>query len=262
MPGFTPINFDVVWDAVGRLKSAQRMAGFAVLCELLSRSRRTAGMIDEVPLERGDAVASVRGLAEKFSWPHQRMRTTISALQKCSILLPKSTQPFLVVSICNYDAYISDGIETNTQSTHDQHTTNTVPNGNGKRKSKEYDTDNPFHEEVTEIFDWFYKQESKVLLRPTGSDADIHLNALRLILDRDMSGDAEHRGSRLRTILEAALADEFWNKQVDSLSELRSKKGRGQPMKWQRLEAKLVTPTQSAGIRMAKEAIINRGGNG
>jgi hypothetical protein len=170
----------------------------------------------------------------------------------------RSNAKYTKVTICNYETYNSAAPIEVTQngsslrSTRSTRIKNPLPtdesvgsqtaaqaNGKAPRKST-YNPANPWHRDVNRICVWFYKQDGRY--QPTSDAAkDAILNEVRLIFEKDMAGTPEtERATRLETLLEAIVEDEFWSQNVLSLAGLRKRKTPGAPPKWLVAERKLI----------------------
>lgn len=116
------------------------------------------------------------------------------------------------------------------------------PAGNGtvKRSNRgTYNPDSPFDAAVNRICRWFYQQEGRH--QPTSDRQKDHI---KLQVDRALRLDMEdtpeaQREARLRGVLEACVADDFWSGIILSLARIRERKTMGDPPKWKVAEAHL-----------------------
>ena len=80
-------------------------------------------------IRRGQLLTSLRSLSEKTGITIQSLRTSLANLEKTGEVTRESTQQGTLITVCKYadyqDADALANTPTNTQLTHDQHTTNT-----------------------------------------------------------------------------------------------------------------------------------------
>ena len=78
---------------------------------LYARANYKAGVVNfrnqYIPVERGQFVTSMRKLREIFGWSRQRTIAYIISLATRQMLTYRTTNRFIVITICNYEKYQS-----------------------------------------------------------------------------------------------------------------------------------------------------------
>lgn len=267
---FTPIEFSAVQEVVSRLSGRLQMQGFVVVVYLLSAAFRKDGIYKGVEIGRGDVVVNSRKIPENIPVTRQEYRSTQAALEKAGFLTHKLTQPFTIISICNFDDYVIDfqktNPETNPQLTQESEKTNPPimniksksiikeknKNLKGGKKETKVSVDLSKLQEsehwdfISWVTGWFYGPD--VSASPDWEDLSPSeqvkaMNAVKLILTKDMGNEFDCE-ERLLTILRWATEDSYWAQNVQAIPPLHLKSN-GQ-YKWRNLEIRMQSKQKSA----------------
>lgn len=88
---------------------------FEAWLDCIQMAQWKPGTVEGIRLERGEFFASMRGLANRWQWGLQRVRTFVSATQQATRLkTQRETQQGNVYLIVNYDSYQGASNESNT----------------------------------------------------------------------------------------------------------------------------------------------------
>lgn len=90
-----------------------------------------------VPIGRGQLPGARKALAKAWGWGEQRVRTYLELLQSQSMIHLDSNQQLSIITICNYDKYQSEPLESNQQLTSNQPATNHTEE---RKEAKELNT--------------------------------------------------------------------------------------------------------------------------
>ena len=96
-----------LWDdaAFQNEPFSEREAWIWMICEAAwkSRQKRVGKVI--VDLDRGQLAASIRFMAEAFSWHRNKVDRLIKRLEKCNLIRAESGTGVNVITICKYNDY-------------------------------------------------------------------------------------------------------------------------------------------------------------
>jgi len=135
---FTPINYDAVCDMLHAYPTRQEMhlKVFRLFIHFLHIAQRQDASRGGIALKRGDVTFTLRDLSSETDLSVQTIRTILGHFLSTKNLTQKLTQPKMVLSVVDFDTYVIDGMESNTESntkiTQSQHTYSNV---NAKRES-------------------------------------------------------------------------------------------------------------------------------
>ena len=91
-----------------------------------------------IAIERGQVVTSVSKICEGTGLSTQKTRTLLKLFEKSQFLTIKSTNKYSIITVCNYDSYVGEGLkankQTNKQLTNNQQTTNNNIRNNRKNR--------------------------------------------------------------------------------------------------------------------------------
>lgn len=95
---------------------------------LLLNANNRDGSWKGYDIKRGQIIVGLRSLSKNTNISIQTIRTCLKRLEKTQEINTQVTHQFSIITICKYDDYQGEKIDTNTQTntqlTHDQHTTN------------------------------------------------------------------------------------------------------------------------------------------
>lgn len=77
-----------------------------------------------IVVKRGQLVTGLESLSEHTNLSKQKIRTCIAKLEKSGEIIKKSTNKYSIITICNYDKYQDENLDSNKQTTNKQQTNN------------------------------------------------------------------------------------------------------------------------------------------
>lgn len=134
----------------------QNQTKFYVFFRLLLKANYKDMPFEKTTVKRGQLMFSYDKLAAELGVSLQTLRTTLKDLQNTNDINIQSTRQSSLLTICDYDSWQEEENQANTQSTYEQHTSNTQPTLSKEikeiNKEKEEDTNvSKKKEPVTEL---------------------------------------------------------------------------------------------------------------
>jgi hypothetical protein len=96
----------------------------SVFVFLLIKANYDEGKFEGFTINRGQLVTSIENIAKATGVSIQTVRTILGKFQKSGEILLKSTNKFSIITLCNYETYQGENLQTNKQLTNNQQTTN------------------------------------------------------------------------------------------------------------------------------------------
>jgi hypothetical protein len=121
-------GFIKIWRKITEWEWYSDAFTFRLFTHLLIKANYKDGRYMGHDILRGQLVSGITSLAENTGLTSQNVRTALDHLKNSNEITIKSTNRFSIITLCNYDKYQNQEIETNTQPnkqlTNDQQATN------------------------------------------------------------------------------------------------------------------------------------------
>ena len=108
-------------------------ATMRVFIHCLLRANWKDGRFFGEAVPRGSFVTSYRSMARELGLTERSIRTAINHLKATQEVTQRSTSRYTVITVVNYDEYQKSDTQSDTQVTHDRHTSDTQVTTNEKR---------------------------------------------------------------------------------------------------------------------------------
>jgi hypothetical protein len=199
-----------------------------------------------IEIKRGQLITGRKSLSEETGISEQSIRTCLHLLKSTNEITIKSTNKYSIITICNYDSYQFKDNAINQQFNHDlnqqptsnQPATNQQPttnkNDKNNKNEKKYKkellseiiiSDHPnLNNEYLEIAKSFQAlfirnlSEKDISTEQAKKMKGSAIDDIRLAIEKD-----GHTLEDMRTVFRFLQKDEFWKKNVQSISTLRDK---------------------------------------
>lgn len=106
-----------------------------------------------VPIGRGQLPGARKALARVWGWGEQRVRTYLDFLVSQSMITLDSNQQLTIITVCNYDKYQADQLDSNQQLTSNQPATNHTEEEKELKEKKEASSTQAREDEFEKFID-------------------------------------------------------------------------------------------------------------
>jgi hypothetical protein len=145
-------------------------------CYLFSRANHDKGVVnfrnEYIELERGQFLTSQIQLSEKWGWTRKHVKKFLFALENDKMLTTRTTNRYIIVTICNYEIYQSNEYEKEQQVEQQatQQKRNRRPNSDPQTRSKEEKNIYNIYGKFVKLTDEEYSKLIKKFTKPVADD--------------------------------------------------------------------------------------------
>lgn len=114
-----------IYESILNSRYSHKPEYLATMLRCIIRANIKPSSWEDIQLERGQFVISIRNFAYEVGITPRSVRTVLKNLQNCNFLRAETTHRYTIITVCDYDTYQGLKNQSDTVSTQQRHSIDT-----------------------------------------------------------------------------------------------------------------------------------------